>query len=51
MKTFHLTVNKKTYPIEAEPEMPLLWAIRDMIGLTGTKYGCGMGMCGICRYM
>jgi isoquinoline 1-oxidoreductase alpha subunit len=46
MKTFNLTVNQRTYQIEAEPEMPLLWAIRDMIGLTGTKFGCSMGLCG-----
>jgi isoquinoline 1-oxidoreductase subunit alpha len=48
MKTFNLTVNQEKYQIEAEPEMPLLWAIRDMIGLTGTKFGCGMGLCGAC---
>jgi isoquinoline 1-oxidoreductase subunit alpha len=48
MKTFHLSINKKSYEIEAEPDMPLLWAIRDMAGLTGTKFGCGMGLCGAC---
>jgi hypothetical protein len=35
-------VNKKTYNLDVEPETPLLWAIRDAIGLTGTKYGCGI---------
>src|SRR5215468_5807831 len=34
--------------IEAEPEMPLLWALRDLLGLTGTKYGCGQALCGAC---
>jgi isoquinoline 1-oxidoreductase subunit alpha len=48
MKTFNLTINKKSYQIEAEPDMPLLWAVRDMVGLTGTKFGCGMGLCGAC---
>lgn len=48
MKTFNLNINKKLYTIEADPEMPLLWAIRDIVGLTGTKFGCGMGLCGAC---
>jgi isoquinoline 1-oxidoreductase subunit alpha len=48
MKTFKLSINQKSYEVEAEPEMPLLWAIRDMAGLTGTKFGCGMGLCGAC---
>lgn len=48
MKTFNLTINKKSYKIEADPEMPLLWALRDVFGLTGTKFGCGMGLCGAC---
>ncbi len=43
-----LEINGKGYEIEALPEMPLLWAIRDVIGLTGTKYGCGAGLCGAC---
>jgi len=34
--------------IEADPEMPLLWALRDLLGLTGTKYGCGHALCGAC---
>src|SRR5713101_5334629 len=41
-------VNKKTYNVDVEPETPLLWVIRDTIGLTGTKYGCGMALCGAC---
>ena len=43
-----LTVNQKSYEINADPDMPLLWAIRDVIGLTGTKYGCGVAQCGAC---
>ncbi len=41
-------VNKKTYNVDVEPETPLLWVIRDTIGLTGTKYGCGVALCGAC---
>lgn len=43
-----LNVNNKTYEVDADPNMPLLWAIRDIIGLTGTKYGCGVAQCGAC---
>ena len=43
-----LSINNKTYEIDASPEMPLLWVIRDMVGLTGTKFGCGMAQCGAC---
>ncbi|GAB3932098.1 (2Fe-2S)-binding protein [Mucilaginibacter myungsuensis] len=43
-----LNVNQKQYQIDADPNMPLLWAIRDIIGLTGTKYGCGVAQCGAC---
>ena len=43
-----LNVNKKSYQIDADPNMPLLWAIRDLVGLTGTKYGCGVAQCGAC---
>ena len=43
-----LKVNGKSYPIDAEPEMPLLWALRDELGITGPKYGCGIAMCGAC---
>jgi isoquinoline 1-oxidoreductase alpha subunit len=43
-----LDVNGKKYDIDVDPGMPLLWAIRDAIGLTGTKYGCGIAMCGAC---
>jgi len=43
-----LNINGETYDIDAEPEMPLLWAIRELVGLTGTKYGCGIAQCGAC---
>ena len=43
-----LTINGKTHRLDADPEMPLLWAIRDLLGLTGTKYGCGVAQCGAC---
>ena len=43
-----LTINNKPYEVDAVPEMPLLWAIRDMVGLTGTKFGCGIAQCGAC---
>ncbi len=46
-----LQINGKSHSIDAEPEMPLLWAIRDIIGLTGTKYGCGIGVCGSCKVL
>src|SRR5207244_11628752 len=43
-----LTVNGKLHQVDVPPEMPLLWAIREPLGLTGTKYGCGMALCGAC---
>ncbi len=43
-----LTVNGKTHPVDVEPEMPLLWVLRDELNLPGTKYGCGMALCGAC---
>lgn len=43
-----LRVNEKDQTLDVDPEMPLLWAIRDVIGLTGTKYGCGQALCGAC---
>ncbi|CAN5493695.1 (2Fe-2S)-binding protein [soil metagenome] len=45
---YKLKVNKKNYDVDASPDMPLLWVIRDIIGLTGTKFGCGMAQCGAC---
>lgn len=46
-----LIINGKSYQIDAPGEMPLLWAIRDFIGLTGTKFGCGVAQCGACSIM
>jgi len=43
-----LTINGKAHNIDVEPETPLLWAIREQVGLTGTKYGCGIAQCGAC---
>jgi isoquinoline 1-oxidoreductase alpha subunit len=43
-----LTVNQKEYQVDASPDMPLLWVLRDLLGLTGTKFGCGMALCGAC---
>jgi isoquinoline 1-oxidoreductase subunit alpha len=43
-----LNVNQKNYQVDVNPDMPLLWAIRDFVGLTGTKYGCGVAQCGAC---
>jgi isoquinoline 1-oxidoreductase alpha subunit len=43
-----LTINGRKHPLDASPEMPLLWALRDLLGLTGTKFGCGEGLCGAC---
>jgi len=43
-----LNVNGTHYDVDVDPDTPLLWAIRDGIGLTGTKYGCGIAMCGAC---
>lgn len=44
----NLTVNSELHSLDIDPEMPLLWALRDVLGLTGTKYGCGMALCGSC---
>jgi isoquinoline 1-oxidoreductase alpha subunit len=43
-----LLVNGKAHSLDVNPEMPLLWVLRDVIGLTGAKYGCGMALCGAC---
>ena len=43
-----LRINGNAHNVDADPKMPLLWAIRDLVGLTGTKYGCGIGACGVC---
>jgi len=48
MATIQFTLNGKPQALEADPAMPLLWALRDLLGLTGTKYGCGQALCGSC---
>lgn len=48
MASTKITVNSKEYTIDADPDMPMLWVLRDKLGLTGTKFGCGMGVCGAC---
>ncbi|MEW5961262.1 MAG: (2Fe-2S)-binding protein [Chloroflexota bacterium] len=48
MTSIAFTVNKETRTVEVTPDMPLLWVLRDILGLTGTKYSCGIGVCGSC---
>ena len=48
MPSYNLLINKKNYSIEADAMMPLLWVIRELAGLSGTKYGCGIAQCGAC---
>ena len=43
-----LNINGKSVDVDVDPEMPLLWVLRDVLGLTGTKFGCGMALCGAC---
>lgn len=51
MSSYDLQINGQTYTIEAEAQMPLLWVLRDLLGLTGTKFGCGAGLCGSCTVL
>lgn len=48
MAQFTLQVNGRPHTVEADAQMPLLWVLRDLLEFTGTKYGCGIGMCGAC---
>jgi isoquinoline 1-oxidoreductase subunit alpha len=48
MAKYNLSINSKKYSVEAEADTPLLWVIRDAVGLKGTKFGCGMAQCGAC---
>ena len=48
MELYKLTINGRIRAVQAPPDMPLLWALRDLLQLTGTKYGCGVGVCGAC---
>jgi aerobic-type carbon monoxide dehydrogenase small subunit (CoxS/CutS family) len=51
MASFKLLVNGQNYTVEAERQMPLLWVLRDLLGLTGTKFSCGAGLCGSCTVL
>ena len=51
MPTYSLTINGRAHRVEAEPEMPLLWVLRDRLHLFGTKFGCGIGVCGACTVL
>ena len=48
MAQYKLQINGKSYPANVEPDTPLLWVLRDTLGLVGTKYGCGIAQCGAC---
>lgn len=48
MAKFTLNVNGKAHEVDVDPEMPLLWALRDELNMTGTKFGCGIAQCGAC---
>ena len=51
MAVFNLSVNGQSHKVEAPPDMPLLWVLRERLGLTGTKFGCGQGLCGACTVL
>jgi isoquinoline 1-oxidoreductase alpha subunit len=51
MPSYELQINGQTYTAEAEADMPLLWVLRDLLGLTGTKFSCGAGLCGSCTVL
>ncbi len=51
MPAIKLNINNKEYTIDADPDMPLLWVLRDKLELTGTKYGCGVASCGACMVL
>ncbi|MCP4426741.1 MAG: (2Fe-2S)-binding protein [Chloroflexi bacterium] len=51
MTTISIMINGREQTLDAPPDMPLLWALRDVLGLTGTKYSCGIGICGSCTIL
>ena len=51
MPSYDLQINGQAYSVEAEAQMPLLWVLRDLLGLTGTKFSCGAGLCGSCTVL
>jgi isoquinoline 1-oxidoreductase alpha subunit len=48
MSAFQLVINNRAHNVDVYPDTPLLWVLRDKLNMTGTKYGCGMGLCGAC---
>jgi aerobic-type carbon monoxide dehydrogenase small subunit (CoxS/CutS family) len=48
MSAFQLSINGRSHDVDVSPDTPLLWVLRDSLNMTGTKYGCGMGLCGAC---
>ena len=46
-----LSINGRTHDIDADADTPLLWVLREWVGLTGTKYGCGIAQCGVCNVL
>jgi isoquinoline 1-oxidoreductase alpha subunit len=48
MATFNLKINNQSHQVDVDPDTPILWVLRDNLGLVGTKYGCGIGQCGAC---
>jgi isoquinoline 1-oxidoreductase subunit alpha len=48
MSAFQLVINDRAHNVDVSPDTPLLWVLRDKLNMTGTKYGCGMGLCGAC---
>ena len=51
MPSYTLNINNKQYHVQADEDMPLLWALRDLLNLTGTKFGCGVSSCGACTVL
>ncbi len=51
MSSYDLQINGQAYTVQAEAKMPLLWVLRDLLALTGTKFGCGQGLCGSCTVL
>ena len=48
LSKYQLEINEKVYSVDVDPDLPLLWLLRDVLGMVGTKYGCGIGQCGAC---